>query len=333
VFSVTIGDVPNPQFQWFKGDEPIPGATDPTLTLTNVMPADAGAYHVVVTNDIYSTRSFDAILSLANVALVNHAPSLNSSDVDGSIQQRLGESVSLNGNTVITGDLLVPGLPTVVLNGNPTYGGTLDGTGAATPANYTVTVNRNVALGHVIRRTDPVPLPVVNAPPAPAGTRNVVLNNASQSVGDWNTVRNLTLNSNVGPVTVPPGNYRSFAANGGSSFVLGVEGATEPSVYAFQNITLNSQAGISVVGPVIVTLANGMNVNGGAVGATDHPEWLTLNVSAGGVTLNSGAGVFGYVSAPAGTVNVNGNCLLEGGLAADRLTVNSNGMLHLIGTE
>jgi hypothetical protein len=82
-----------------------------------------------------------------------------------------------------------------------------------------------------------------------------------------------------------------------------------------------------------VTLANGMNVNGGAVGATDHPEWLTLNVAAGGVTLNSGAGVFGYVSAPAGTVNVNGNCLLEGGLAADRLTVNSNGMLHLIGTQ
>ncbi len=332
-FTAVIGDVPDPHFQWFKGDEPIPGATEPTLTLTNVMPPDAGVYHVVVTNDIYSTRSFDATLSIATIALVNHAPALNSGDVDGSIQQRLGESVSLNGNTSVIGDLLVPGLPAVQVNGHPTYGGTQDGTGAATPTNYTVTLNNNVALGHVIRRTDPAPLPVVNAPAAPAGTRDVVLNQAGQSAGDWTTVRNLTLNSNVGPVAVPPGNYGSFSANGGSSFVLGVEGATEASVYSFQNFTLNARAGITVVGPVIVTLAHGMNVNGGAAGASGHPEWLTLNLAAGGVTLNSGAGVFGYVSAPAGTVVVNGHCLLEGGLAADRLTINVNGMLHLAGSN
>ena len=81
--------------------------------------------------------------------------------------------VALNGGATITGDLFAPGLPNVILNGSPNYGGTLDGSGAATPSNYTVTLNSNTTLGHVVRRTDPVPLPIVSAPPSPAGTRSV----------------------------------------------------------------------------------------------------------------------------------------------------------------
>ncbi|HEY9432742.1 MAG TPA: hypothetical protein VI260_14855, partial [Blastocatellia bacterium] len=250
--------------------------------------------------------------------------------LEGSIRQMLGESVALNGSTTITGDLFAPGIPNVILNGSPNYGGTLDGSGATTPTNYTVTLNSNVSLGHVVRRTDPVPLPTVTAPTAPTGTRSVTLNNSSDPVGDWATVRNLTLNSNAGQVATPAGAYGDFTANGGSGFTLGMSGAVLPSVYYFQRLTLNSQARIEVVGPVIVVVANGVSVNGGAIGSADHPAWLTFNLYAGGLTLNSGANVYGYVAAPRGAVGINGNCQVVGGLASDRLTINSNGRLRLL---
>jgi hypothetical protein len=57
---------------------------------------------------------------------------------------------------------------------------------------------------------------------------------------------------------------------------------------------------------------------------------LTFDVYAGGLTLNSGANVYGYVAAPRGTVIVNGDCQLVGGLASDRLTINNNGRLRLL---
>src|SRR5262249_10570272 len=191
-------------------------------------------------------------------------------------------------------------------------------------------LNSNTTLGHVIRRTDPAPLPTVAAPPAPTGTRSVTLNNLSDPVGDWATVRNLTLNSNVGQIGVPGGAYGDFAANSGSGFTLGVAGAIQPSVYYFQRLTLNNQSQIQVIGPVIVALANGVSVNGGVVGNVDHPAWLTLNLYAGGLTLNGGGNVYGYVAAPGGTIVINGNCQIVGGVAGDRLILNNNGDARFI---
>ena len=75
------------------------------------------------------------------------------------------------------------------------------------PSNYTVTLNGGTTLGHVVRRTDPVSLPIVTAPNPPTGTRTVTINNSSQIAGDWTTVRNLTVNSNVGQIAVPAGAY------------------------------------------------------------------------------------------------------------------------------
>ncbi len=329
-FSVAVNNSPGLAYQWFKDGVAIAGATGPSLTINNVQAADIGAYAVAVSNGAGNVTSDAAMLSIAAVALVNHAPALNSGVVEGSIRQMLGENVALNGSTTITGDLFAPGLPNVVLNGSPNYGGTLDGSGATTPTNYTVTLNSNVTLGHVIRRTDPAPLPAVTAPAPPTGTRSVTLNNASDPIGDWATVRNLTLNSNAGKVAVPAGAYGDFTANGGSGFTLGVADSVLPSVYYFQRLTLNSQAQIQVVGPVIVVVANGVSVNGGVVGSADHPAWLTFNVYAGGLTLNGGANVYGYVAAPRGAVAINGNCQIVGGLASDRLTINSSGRLRLL---
>jgi hypothetical protein len=169
-------------------------------------------------------------------------------------------------------------------------------------------------------------MPTVAAPPAPAGTRDVVLNNASQSAGNFSTLRDLTLNGNVGQVAVPPGTYRNFTANGGSGFTLGVVGATIPAIYNLQNLTVNGNAQIQVVGPVILTLANGVTLNGN-VGTSLHPEWLTLRSATGGVTLNSNAALYGTVVAPNGTAIINGNSSVHGSVTADRLTINANGLL------
>ena len=96
-------------YQWFKDGDAIPGATDASLTITNVRAFDIGTYTVTITNAAGSTTSNPANLSIAPVALVHHAPSLNSGLVTGSIQQMLAENVTLNGNASVSDDLRVPG--------------------------------------------------------------------------------------------------------------------------------------------------------------------------------------------------------------------------------
>jgi sugar lactone lactonase YvrE len=56
-FSVTTNGAPAPTYQWFFNDQPFTGANNPTLSFTNVRTADAGSYHVVVTNSLGSVTS------------------------------------------------------------------------------------------------------------------------------------------------------------------------------------------------------------------------------------------------------------------------------------
>lgn len=260
--------------------------------------------------------------------VVRHAPNLNGSGlIDGSVQQLLGESVTLNGGFTMTGDLLVPGTPTLFQNGNPTFGGTIVGSGSGTPTGYQVTLNGNCSLHYLRTRTTPATLPTVSAPPQPAGTRSVNINSAGQSIGDPATLRHLSLNGNVGQYVIPPGTYGNFTANGGSGFAIGVVGATNPAIYNLQNLTLNGQSRLDVVGPVILTVANGFTANG-VLGATNNPSRLQLQLVSGGLTLNGGCTVYGNVTAPAGTVIINGNSLLVGMAKCDRLIVNNGGIIR-----
>ncbi len=289
-------------------------------------PTNPGTYTVVATSRSPDyTGSVTGTQIITVTALVRHAPTLNG-ELDGSIQVLSAEGITLNGNAAVTSDLLVPGMPAVKLNGHPDYAGTIDGSGAATPTNFAITLNGNSTLRHIVRRTEPIAMAVVAAPPAPAGTRNVTLNKASDSPGDFSTLRNLTLNGSAGQVEVPPGTYGDFTANGSSSFVLGVAGSSTPAVYNLQNLALNGNSRLVIAGPVVLTLANGTTLNG-SVGSPDHPEWLSLEVAGGGVTLNGGASFDGFVVAPSGTVTINGNSHLTGNVEADRLTLNGNGVL------
>lgn len=257
------------------------------------------------------------------VAAVRHAPVLNGR-IEGSVRQLTGESVTFNSGAAVTGDLMVPGTPTVRLNGSPNYGGTINGTGSIQPTGYFVTLNSGSMLGRLVKRTDAIALADVAPPPASTGTRSVVINSAGQSAGDFSTLRDLTLNGNIGLVNVPPGTYRNFTANGGG-FVLGVAGSTQPAVYNLSRLTLNSGSRIQIVGPVVLTLGNALTVNSATVGASSKPSWLTLRVATGGVTLNGGSVLYGVVRAPYGLVTL--NAPMQGSVHCDRLVVNSSGSL------
>lgn len=301
-------------------------AVSVTYNGSTVAPTNPGTYAVIATlNDANFTGTISDTLTITIPVLVRHAPTLNGG-LDGSLQVLLGESLTLNGNAYISGDLLMPGTPIVRLNGHPAFVGTRDGTGSVSPANYEVTLNGNAVLRYLVRRTDAIALPTVLTPPLPTGTRDVSINSAGQTPGDFATIRHLTLNSNAGSLAVPAGTYGTLTANGNSRFILGVAGATAPAIYHLQRLTLNGSNPLEVVGPVVINLANGTSINGN-VGASGHPEWITLNVASGSVTLNSNVTFHGSIVAPNGTVTINGNSTLNGSVASDRLTINGNGLL------
>src|SRR5579862_1844821 len=265
----------------------------------------------------------------AQTALTQHAPSLaSSSTVNGSVQQMTGEGVTLAARAVVTGELIVPGTPGVVQNKGVTFGGTIVGTGSASPTGYQVTLAPNSQLGHLRTRVNPSALPSVSAPPAPTGTRSVTLNVPGQSAGDFSTLRDLSLGSNVGQVAVPAGTYGNFSAAAGSGFALDVAGASQPAVYNFQSLSLSGNSPVTVLGPVIITVAGDLTCSG-SMGSSSKPQWLLLKLSSGGLTLSSGAVCRGFVWAPNGTVTLAAGAQLTGNVAANQLSLANSAVLNL----
>jgi VCBS repeat-containing protein len=254
----------------------------------------------------------------------------STSIVEGSVHIMNAVNIAFNGTSTLTGDLLVQGMPTIQVNGTVNYEGTIDGGGAATPATRIITLNAGTTVGHVVRRTDPEAWPTIANPSTTyGGTRAVTLNSNGDSPGDFGTLRDLTINQSGRQVAVPAGTYRTFTANSGSVFVLGVAGATEASVYDFQNLRLNGGSRIEVVGPVIVTVRNAMTPTG-SIGSAARPDWLTLRVTTGNLELTNNMSLYGYVFVPTRTVVINGGTQLIGTVLADRLTLNSNARLTLL---
>lgn len=328
--TVTLSDLVQPYDGTPKFVTATTAPADLHVTLTydgaTSAPRAPGSYAVVATvDDANYSGSASGTLLITTTALVRHAPVLNGG-LDGSVQVLLPESMTLNGNSWISGDLLVPGTPTVRLNGHPTYAGTVDGDGAGAPTNFTITLNGSAALRHVVRRTDAIALPAVPPPPAPTGTRNVALNAPADSAGDFATVRNLTLNGHAGARAIPAGTYGALTANGQSGFVLGEPGATTPAIYNLQSLTLNGGSTLEVVGPVVLNVAGSVVLNS-ATENSGRPEWLLINVANGGLTLNGNGSLAAFVTAPSGTITINGAGELNGGIVADRLTINGSAVL------
>lgn len=265
------------------------------------------------------------------IAVVRHALDLNGkAGVNGSVQVLLGENITLNGNDWISKDLLVVGTPSIRTNGHPLFGGVFDGTGSASPSNYVITLDGNPVVGRILRQTNPVSMPEIGPLPTPGGSRDVRLNSARDTAGNFATIRDLTVGGDYGQVAVPPGTYRDLTANGGNGFTLGTIGATQPSIYHVRNLRIMGNGELRIVGPVILTVADECVLNGTA-GDAGHPEWLALNLHSGDLTLDGNVVLYGHVLAPFGEVRLNGFSKLCGGLKSDRLRMNGNAVLELCG--
>ncbi len=288
-------------------------------------PTLPGTYAVLAkVNDPSYQGTASGTLVITITALVRHAPQLQG-DLDGSAQSLTPENFTLGGNSFISGDLLVPGIPSVSVNGAALLAGVVDGSGAADPANYSVTLNGNAVVRHVVRRVDAISLPTVAPLQAPTGTRAVKLNTAAQSAGDFTTIRDLAIAGSAGDVTLPPGAYNQLVASGDTAFVLGTTGPN-PAVYHVQTLSLNGNATLKIVGPVILRLGNTVSV-GRSVGSATHPDWLLVELPAGGLTLEGQALLYGDVVAPAASVSIGGGATLHGHVSADSLTISGNGAL------
>ncbi len=246
--------------------------------------------------------------------------------VEGSAQVLSAEAFSLNSGGGATGDLLVPGTPRLILNGSARVGETVTGTGPESPTGWRITLNSGASVGRLVTRDTGGAIPAVSPPSFPAGTRDVAINAPSQEIGEFSTVRNLTLNSGAGPREIPPGTYGSFTANSGSSLVLGQAGSAARATYHFQRLALNSGSALKLVGPVEIVVATAVSLNA-PMGEPHHPEWMECRIAAGGLTLNSPARFDGYVTAPHGAVVLNSQAVLTGGVQSDRLTLNSGSRL------
>lgn len=266
--------------------------------------------------------------SQTGVAAVRHAPIVHGS-IEGGIQQMMAEPLVLGGGAWISDNYFLPGSPAFKLNGASVLGEVVAGAGSEGAVNYTVTLSGNAQVRRMITRTDPDALPVVGVPAPPVGVRSVVLNKSTAGAGDFSTLRNLTLNGNIGQLAIPPGAYGDFAASGGCGFTLGVAEATQPAAYSFLRLSLNGQAQIQLAGPVIITLPNSFVLKT-VMGSAAAPSWLSLRFSSGDLTLEGNAVLHGYVVNPSGTVILNGHSQLRGGLVADRLTLEGGALLHVI---
>ncbi len=270
------------------------------------------------------------------IAVVRHAPVLNSGRVEGSLWQLLAESVVLDGNDTITSDLLLPGTPAVTAAASADYDGTIEGTEAAQPSNYTVTIKGNAQLRHVVTRTNPIEPEPVAAPPAPAGSRDVSLSKAGETFGDSATLRNLTLSGKAGGVAVPPGTYGKFSASSHTAFVFGVAGSAQPTVYNLEDLSLSGGSELRLAGPVVLTVRNSVTLSGSTVGASSDPRRLVLRLSGApaantesGLKLSGNSVLYAVVRAPQREVTITGNGRLRGTVTCDYLFVNGNGVLQI----
>ncbi|HEY8995378.1 MAG TPA: MBG domain-containing protein, partial [Lacunisphaera sp.] len=309
----------------------VPAGLDVTLTYAGntAAPIYPGVYEMIATVvDANYAASLTANLQIRTSARVRHAPAI-AGIVEGSVQVLSTETIALSGHSTVTGDLLVPGTPGVQLSGNALLAGTLDGPGDAAPGNYAVAMSGQALVRYVVRRINPWALPEVAAPPAPAGTRNVALTKAGQSAGDFATLRDLSLSGNAGVVALPPGTYGNLTATGNSGFSLGIPGATEPAIYNLQDLGINvvpGKAKLQIVGPVIITVAGDVVINGPA-GSAANPQWLTLRIATGGLTSGGGT-IHGRVIAPNGAVSLSDSATLHGSVISDQLTLDNTSALN-----
>ncbi|MBI4661893.1 MAG: immunoglobulin domain-containing protein [Verrucomicrobia bacterium] len=167
VFSVEASGAPQSAlpprigYQWQFGGKSIAGATSATLTLTNVQPANGGAYSVVVTNAAGSVTSNAAVLTVNPTPVVAVAPSITSQPQSKTV--KVGGTVTLSVGATGTAPLSyqwkkngtdLPGKTSATL--------TLESVNSGDAGNYTVVVSNSAgsATSSAATLTITLPLPL-----------------------------------------------------------------------------------------------------------------------------------------------------------------------------
>jgi len=83
LLTVAAGGPGDPSFQWRRDGVPIPGATDDTLIVSPVTPADAGSYDVVVVTACDSVTSVAVTLSIGTCVVAIHVDASRPAGGDG----------------------------------------------------------------------------------------------------------------------------------------------------------------------------------------------------------------------------------------------------------
>ena len=97
-FTVAVTGNPTPTLQWKKNGTDIAGATNATLTLSNVQAADAATYTVVATNSAGTVTSSGAVLTVT------------ASSVPAIVSQPQGHTIATGGSVVFTATVSGGGL-------------------------------------------------------------------------------------------------------------------------------------------------------------------------------------------------------------------------------
>lgn len=110
-FSVSFDAEPYPDFAWYKDGVLLPEATGPVLTLNSVTAADAGNYHVVLSNEVdgepQNATSNPAVLNVIPPPLISAQPQSQTAQVGGSV----GFTVSASGEGDLSYQWYKEGVP------------------------------------------------------------------------------------------------------------------------------------------------------------------------------------------------------------------------------
>ncbi len=212
--------------------------------------------------------------------------------------------------------------------------------GDALPNNYRILIQDSARIdGKIYRRSVPITLPTVTAPPLKS-------NSVSRDYHSWTlspsnpsrfpTTVDPTVNSGVNlttnaTLTLLPGNYGNVTGSNNGVLVLG--NAANPNVvqnYSFENLNINGGARISIVGKVNITIRFNNQVrvdNNGIFGNPEHPEWLQLRIystaapsaNTGQFLLASTGRFYGQILAPTGLVTIQEGSKFVGSVSAYKM--------------
>ena len=106
IFSVAADGCPSVSYQWyFNGTDLLAGATNTSLTLTNVQLTNAGNYSVIVTNAVGSVTSSNAILAIRVLTVLSG--SLTNYIFQSDTTYYIDSTVQLYGVTTIEGGAVI----------------------------------------------------------------------------------------------------------------------------------------------------------------------------------------------------------------------------------